>query len=431
MIRKKSMVLAASAIAMGLALTGCSGGKSEQTAPSAKAELDQTPVTLTMMTLGSGISDEEFKTMIADPVKAKYPFITVEYRKYQQGENFEGMITAGFIPDLIYSGILDVPVLQNKNMQLDLNPLIKKYDVNLSDFESSTIDMIKRYGDKGQMYSMPFSLGFPIVLYNKDIFDRFGITYPKDGMTWQETIELARKVTKTVDGTSYKGFGMMAAARLSLTMLQEKYEASGKAKLTTDDWKQAMDIYRQLRTIPGNEGNPTEKMFRENKNVAMMATFNGGLGLLEDSFKAGDVFNWDMVTFPSMPGKPLEVDTPLQIMSISAQSKYPDQAFQVLKAITSKENQLAMSKAARPAVLKDDAIKKAFGQDYASLKGKNIAAPFKYKHQPINRGSVYDSLVNPEINKAADEMVKGEKDVNTALREAEERANKAIASYSK
>ncbi|CAG7639574.1 ABC transporter substrate-binding protein [Paenibacillus allorhizosphaerae] len=431
MLREKSKVLMASAIAMSLALTGCSGGESEQPEPGANAVLDQTPVTLTMATLGSGISDEEFKTMIADPVKAKYPFITVEYRKYQQGENFESMITAGFIPDMIYSGILDVPVLQKLDMQLDLNPLIKKYDVNLNDFESSTIEMIKRYGDKGQIYSMPFSLGFPILLYNKDIFDRFGIAYPKDGMTWPETIELARKVTKTVDGISYKGIGAMVASRLSLTMLQEKYDASGKAKLTTESWKQAMDIYRQLRMIPGNEGNPSEKMFRDNKNVAMMATFNGGLGLLEENYKAGDVFNWDMVTFPSMPGKPLEVDTPLQIMTISAQSKYSDQAFLALKAITSKENQMAMSKAARPAVLKDDAIKKAFGQDYASLKGKNIAAPFKHKHQPINRGNVYDNLVNPEINKAADEIVKGEKDINTALREAEERANKSIASYSK
>lgn len=32
--------------------------------------------------------------------------------------------------------------------------------------------------------------------YNKDLFDKFGVSYPKDGMTWDEVLELNRQLDK-------------------------------------------------------------------------------------------------------------------------------------------------------------------------------------------------------------------------------------------
>lgn len=434
MSMNKTKVVLPVLLAAGIALSGCGKERkgTDSPDPLQKAELDQTPVTLTMVTLGSSIADEEFKTMIADPVKQKYPFITIELHQYQPGENFEKYIAAGLIPDIVYSGILDIPVLQTLQLQFDLTPFIKKYGVDLNDFEDYAINMVKRYGANGEMYSMPFTSGFPALYYNKDIFDLFGTPYPKEGMTWQETIDLARRVTRSDGGVQFKGLGLIVASRLSLSMLLEKFDPqTGKVNLTTDHWKQMMDTYKQIRTIPGNEGNLIMKQFRDDKNIAMFTSFNGDLALLEQNYRNGDAFDWDLTTFPSWPGKELQVDTPMQMLSVTAQSKYKDQAFNVLKVVTSKENQLAMSKSARPSVRKDPEIQKSFGQDYESLNGKNTAAMFKYKHQPVNYGSLYDSAVNPEITKAADRIVKGEADINTALREAEEKANAAIEALKK
>jgi multiple sugar transport system substrate-binding protein len=395
----------------------------------APIEVTKEPVTLKVLQFGSPLSDDEFKSVMADPVKAKYPNITLELMRLQAGENIDSLITSGRVPDIVFAGILNVVDFQSANMALDLNPMIKKFSFDLSPFQPVTLEMVKKYSDKGELYALPFSLGFPIMIYNKDIFDRFGVTYPKDGMTWAETTELARKLTVQRDGVQYSGIATMAFARLTLTMLQNGFDPkTGKAKLQTDGFKEVFEIYKNAMSIPGN-GTKNFQSFSKDRTVAMYAGFNSDMSALEELHKNGNPFNWDIVTFPSMPAKRLNVDTPLQILLVTSQNqKLQEASFHVLSLLTSKEHQMNLSKAARPSTLSDPEIKKVFGQDLSSMKGKNIQAAFQYRHEPINRKYMADVTINPELNKIIPKVVSGEKDINTALREAEEAANKAIES---
>lgn len=52
---------------------------------------------------------------------------------------------------------------------------------------------------------LPLFRNIQATFYNKGIFDKFGVPYPKDGMTYDEAIELAKKVTRSVDGVQYYG----------------------------------------------------------------------------------------------------------------------------------------------------------------------------------------------------------------------------------
>ena len=75
--------------------------------------------------------------------------------------------------------------------------------------------------------------------YNKDLFDRFGVPYPKDGMTWDEVYALAQKVTRTEGGVAYKGFAfqdfyLFTANQLSLSFVDGKTE---KSVVNSDGWK--------------------------------------------------------------------------------------------------------------------------------------------------------------------------------------------------
>ncbi|NOU90117.1 extracellular solute-binding protein [Paenibacillus sp. LMG 31460] len=58
-----------------------------------------------------------------------------------------------------------------------------------------------------------------VLYYNKDIFDKFGISYPRNGMTWDEVYDLAKKLNRTEDGISYRGFGMAAGAMFTVNPL--------------------------------------------------------------------------------------------------------------------------------------------------------------------------------------------------------------------
>jgi len=47
---------------------------------------------------------------------------------------------------------------------------------------------------QGRQYGFPCNIGSTILIYNKNVFDYFGVPYPKGLMTWEEFIALARQV---------------------------------------------------------------------------------------------------------------------------------------------------------------------------------------------------------------------------------------------
>ncbi|WP_374017918.1 extracellular solute-binding protein [Paenibacillus thiaminolyticus] len=57
----------------------------------------------------------------------------------------------------------------------------------------------------GLLYGMPIEGTQKALYYNKAIFDKFGVDYPRDGMTWDEIQDLAKQVTAERDGVKYRG----------------------------------------------------------------------------------------------------------------------------------------------------------------------------------------------------------------------------------
>jgi multiple sugar transport system substrate-binding protein len=52
----------------------------------------------------------------------------------------------------------------------------------------------------GQQYGYPCNIGANIIVFNKNVFDHFGVPYPKGLMTWDEFLELAKKVNSITVG---------------------------------------------------------------------------------------------------------------------------------------------------------------------------------------------------------------------------------------
>jgi multiple sugar transport system substrate-binding protein len=406
------------------------GERTDQKVPekTGVVEVSKEPVSLKMLQFGSPLTDEEFKTMIQTPVAAKYPNISVELIRFNQGDTLETLITSGRTPDMIYSGILNVMDALRVELPVDIDPLIKKFGYDTSTIQPAAMDMVKRYSNDGKIYAMPLSLIFPVMLYNKDIFDSAGVGYPKDWMTWEETTELSKKLLAN-GNSQFKAFGTTNFQRLSLLMLLERFNpTTEKAAITSDRWKEGLETYKTIMTIPGNldKLNNAWARFSKDRTLAMFAGFSAEMNTLAET-SGPDSFNWDMTSVPTFASRKGMVDTPLGILMVTTKDTAKQAAaFQVITAALSPENQLVMSKMARPTVLKDSAIQKVFGQDVPALKGKNIGFISGYKNQPVNRRYVHDKFINPEVDKAAARVIEEGQDINTSLRIAEEAANKAI-----
>ncbi|RKN83905.1 ABC transporter substrate-binding protein [Paenibacillus ginsengarvi] len=416
--------------AMALLLTACGGGTKEPEGSAAKGEEapSNKPVTLYMLQDGATISDEEFANFIAAPVKAKYPHITVEMVRNKNGNNgLSELISSGSFPDLMFITMLQIKAHRDLGTTENLDPYIKKSGMNLAQFDPGAMQTSRAFGGGESVYAIPFSLNFLATFYNKDLFDRFGVSYPKEGMTWQDIIQLSAKFARNENGAEYRGLFVPSFAEMGMQLSLGRVDpATNKATINNDGWKKAAEVIKNINAIPGNKG-ATLDHFLKNQTLAMVASYDARFAALEKLQGTPEQFNWDVTQFPSYPDRP---NTSLQstghFLSVSALGKNKNEAFQVIELLTGEPIQSLMTESGRFTALSNETIKNKYGAKMKSMQGKNIKAVFKSSFAPPYQPTSYDALTNTPLNDAAKNFLDNGMDINTALRQAEEASNKAI-----
>ena len=408
------------------------------TNPAEKKEgvkISNEPITLKIYN-ANNMNLESFKKSYTDVIQAKYPHITIEVVKNEKGATIEELTAAGNIPDIILgAGANFAATLNQLDIPEDLSPYIKKYNFNVNSIAPAVVQSLKAFFNSEQLKALPAGqMDFMLLYYNKDLFDKFAVPYPKDGMTWDELYDLAKRMTRMDNGVQYRGIdfqdnSIIQYNPLSLPLVDPKTQL---ASVNNSQWKQWFDNMRRFHEIPGNlkvsslsSVNPKLDDFLKERNLAMLLCMPI-LSRMPEAEKTG--FNWDIAAMPSykeQPGAGLQLVAPY--FAISKTSKHKDQAFLALTEVITEEALINRAKDGVLTILADPKVNEHFGENNPSLKTKNINAIKKYKvanAQPYF--SPYDSVViNAMINGFRD-AVKNGTDTNTALRSIEEKANKDI-----
>jgi multiple sugar transport system substrate-binding protein len=436
------LVFALSAVIAGCG-SGAASGDQPQGDGSAKDQpgkvVENTdPVTLTLF-VNNVITDDDMQRQLLDPLKKKYPYITVTPIVNKDGSRINDLLTAGTPPDLFNIYVGAVGVLQQADLLEDITPLAKKDNIDLSRFQPVVMDSIKAAAGNGALFGLPRLMNTVGLFYNKDIFDKFGVAYPTDGMTWDQTIELAKKVSRSDSGINYLGFASDALNRpgfsLSLAPVDGK---TNKATLSSADWRRVMELNRAIYSIPGNIPDPPGSVnggglnqFNKNQNLAMLGTVGNQMNQIKAASANG--LNWDVAQYPSFPDK-MNIGgmVDVHIIGISKTSKHKDAAIKVVEIMTSDESQLSLARdSSQASPLTNPEMVKQFGTGDPFLKGKNIQALFKSKPAPSPQFSIYTNDVNKVLVPFYVDYVLGNKDLNTTIREAEDAINKKVEELSK
>jgi multiple sugar transport system substrate-binding protein len=408
------------------------GGCSSASKPANKQDetkMSTEPVTLKLYNYGA-LTPEVIDQMFVKPVKQKYPHITLEVVKLSDMP-IANIAVSGNEMDIItgWGSLLDQ--FGNYKLLTDLNPYIQKHKIDLSRFEKSNLEGIRLQSDtiaKGSLMALPFGYNYYATFYNKDIFDKFGVAYPSDGMTWDQAIELGKKLTRMEGGVQYKGLDPEGIEKVGNSLSIPYVDpVTFKAAVNTDGWKKVFELTKRIHDIPGNDfqitshGN-TVKRFVKDKNVAMLAAPE-----VLNSMADAD-FDWNVAEYPSFPERP-HISGVVQtfVLQIASNSKHPEQSMQVIQLATSDEVQTALSRSGiMLSTLQNEAINKNFGADHPLLKNKHIESILKTKPAPY--------VVQTRFTKARGileakykDYAAGKKDVNTALREANEEIDAYIA----
>lgn len=419
-----SVLLVAAAVVAGCSKGSQSGDVTEKAGENQSKPKEPVTVSISMPVAWV---EEPVAKEIERWLAVKSPHITVKWVEEDKDHSLDQQVTAGTVPDIVLVSLDRIPALKKLKLEYDMGPLIKQFRMDLGQFEQSALDMVKNAHGKDEQIALPYTIGFSALYYNKDIFDKFGVSYPKDGMTWEEIRDLAVKVTRMDGGLQYRGIGFSGdptvylGAQLSLPFVDAN---SGKALLNNDAWNKVLSTAKMLYDIPGADPavfKSGHNPFIKEKSLAMFVANNEVRNFKED-------LNWDMVALPVFKERPGISRTPIGIsLAITSASKHKEDAFMVVSAFLSDEVQLAMVRNGRPTSLKSDSIRKEFGGGFTHLKGKNLQAIYVNKPAPTYRETEFDPLARNAMAQILNNVLTGATDVNTALREADEKANLAIA----
>jgi len=364
-------------------------------------------------------------------------------------------VAAGKVPDvfLIQSALTVQQNITSYGIQYDLMPLIKKYKdyIDLSKFDPNLINDIARYSPNGKLYGLPEGKQGYALTYNKAIFDKFGVPYPKDGMTWDEVLALSKQLTRNEGGIQYRGL-----VKVQPLVTQAGMKGSSDpwavtvANVDKPKWDAVLNVMRGLYNIPNylptdaaalkdflavTPAKDWKENFIKNKTVAMCACNTNIVNDLVAASAEGTNVNWDMVTYPQMKenmGYTLQSFNNVWAMSNTV--KDPEAAFRVLLWVTLGEYRKGQTRNAVNLPATTDAASMAlFDTNTHTFDGKNKTALFKLKSGitqsakvPDGVGDIYQYLLN-EANTNLSKRLVEEKDNNKIINDLQELGEKYYA----
>lgn len=413
-------------------LAGCGAGNDVNPktdgADSPAPEQKQEPVELVFF---GGWTPEYFQDSVERFITEKYPHITLRFIQEKKGSMIEDVLGSGVVPDITMVATPEkLSYFRELGVVSDLEPLIKKHQFDLTRLRDGLTEHVKKYSGNDKLIGLQWYLNPGVLYVNKDIFDKFGVPHPKDGMTWQDAIELSKRVTRMEGGVQYRGLEYGRSVFISKNQLSLPiYDAAAdKILVNSDKWTSFLSTIQSIYTVPGNKWGDAYNDFLTHRTLAMNATTSMNSILLGLDEK-GSGFNWDVVTLPTFPELP---NTGLQttgvILGIAETSKHKDAAFQVISELFSDQSQSYGATLLRVPALKTEKVLEEYGKgkwwDY--LKVKNYKAFLKQKDAAPAISSKYNEQLWPEMVAEVGAVMEGKKDINTGLRDAEDRIRKKL-----
>lgn len=386
---------------------------------------DGEPVTLKVLI---AVDEQTFKIRYQDPMKEKFPNMTLELisGSPRDANLIQELYASDNTPDISISPP-STELVKELDFLMPIDDYIEHFNFDLRIIKDGIIEGLRQMDPlkEGQLYGLPVENRYPVLFYNKDIFDTLGEPFPEDGMTWDEVLDLARRMTVKHGDEQYIGLTMDPWSVPFLQLGVPGTDPETGEVLFTEDERTHMffDFLDDLRSIPNFSDPDIETGFNESPRNIAMAIWNAPwLELLPRD----EDFNFDLVTIPTWKGQS-QVSPVLEILpfNIIKHSENKAAAWEFISFFASEEGQAHLSRVGSPPVVKSEEVYEQFAAEaLKDLEGDyNVKAPFQYDISEIPPYSPYDEDQYIDfIGSKANNFVFSEldKDVNTYLREIQE-----------
>src|SRR5512145_164903 len=295
------------------------------------------PITLKMTVWD--IAKTPYLQPMIDAYQAKHPNVKIEMLEISSTDyqdKLSVMLSGGDDTDILT--VKDIPgysAMLTRNQIVPLNDYVKADGVDLSAYSGAAEELTYN----NSIYALPFRSDIWILYYNKDLFDKAGVPYPTNDITWAQYDALARKLTSgsgadKVYGTHYH----IWRSTVQLPTVQD-----GKNKIISTDYTFMKPYYDMVVAMQKDgivqdfgslkAGNIHYSGVFKNLQVAMAHMGSWFIGMLLKAKEAGEInFNWGIAKFPHAGGVAAgTTDGTLTSLAINANSKHKDAAWDFIR----------------------------------------------------------------------------------------------------
>lgn len=327
--------------------------------------------------------------------------------------------------DIDIATIKDIPgyaTLVGKNALEPLDESISKAEIDLSLYGGITDQIVIN----DSLYALPFRSDFWVLYYNKDIFDKAGVDYPTNDMTFEQYDALARSVTDTTMGSQVYGahyhtwrsaiqlFGILDGKNSivggNYEFLKPYYEL-----ILAEQEDQIVQDYATLKTSSLHYSGAFAQ-----GNVAMMNMGSWFIPTLIEKIKTGeytDISNWGIVKYPHAEGvEPGSTLATITSLAVTSASKQKEAAFDFLNFVTGKHGAEVIAETGTIPAIKTDAVIESiagiegFPADAGSKEA--LTTTNTYLEMPVD---AHSSEIETILNTAHDNIMSGNSTIDEGI----------------
>lgn len=124
--------------------------------------------------------------------------VIVESITSNYGEKLATSIASGAPPDVFLLDSPDIPAFVDRGLALDLTPYVGRVGYDTAAVFPQVMEIFRR---GPQLFAFPKGFTPLVIYYNKRLFRELGVPFPPDtGWTWDGFLDVARRLTRDVDG---------------------------------------------------------------------------------------------------------------------------------------------------------------------------------------------------------------------------------------
>ena len=420
-MRRNAALVMAGALVMGLTACGSSGNESN----------GDGKLVFQIWDAGQKAGMEK----LTEAYMEEHPDVKIEVQATGWDEywtKLEASATSNSMPDIFWMHSNQMYKYADNGILADCSDIV---DAN----SFSDISIANAEGSDGKVYGVPKDKDLVVLVYNKEIFDQAGVTYPDDTWTWDNLTEASEKIYEQTGK-----YGYMAYAHDQIGYWNFVYQNGGeilnedgtKAEYTEKATSDAIKFYVNLQN---NDWCPTQEQFA---NTSATEQFFSGQGAM---FFAGswDLVNlcstytdmngkWDVAVLPKCPnpesGDGRAVISNSVSYATAAEGKNKDTAMDFLKFLASEEGQKIQGESgvAIPAYngLEDTWVN-TFAENGYDIHPENIIPMFDYSVKYVNNPS--RPSWEPKVEQTVLDIYAGNTSVDDGIQNMQDIVTEAIA----